>query len=182
MYQLDSEGFIRQRRLPDKRRLIVEPFGFGRARLGISMLPPLHEVGVYAGTWEFPSIASALLALETWEPEQQKEPDGWDRHADTMRYRIGGDPTLEYVKCDGDIEQSVQCAIYTIVGQDCGIVAVIDRSNILRLPFPEGSWFFEVLTKQAEYSVYCYLDRCVVLSEEEKRNVSVGTVIKRLTG
>jgi len=180
--ELDFEGFIQQRRLPDGRLIAVDPLLFHKARLGIGMLPPLHEVGAFADHWEFPSVASALQAFVAWEPEKQKEPAGWDRHVATMRYRIGGDPELEYVKCDdGGIHYKVRYAIRVISGEDHAILTMIDRSEILGASFPEGSWFFEVLTKQAEYNVYCYLDRCVVIPEENMGNVSVGTVVKRLT-
>jgi hypothetical protein len=176
--ELDSEGFIQQRRLPDRRLIAVDPLLFDRARLGIGMLPPMNMAGVFADTWEFPNIGAALLALETWEPDEQKEPTGWDRHPGTMRYRIGGDATLEYVKRDGDMHEQVRYAIKVIAGEN--MLAMIDSSGILGASFPKGSRLFEVLTAQHEYNVYLYLDRCVVIPEEEMQNISVGNVIKRL--
>ena len=148
------------------------------------MLPPLHNVQVYADTWEFPSVGAALLAFVNWQPEQQREQDGWDRNVATMRYRIGGDATLEYVKCDGGIlgvDGQVRYALTVTAGQKFDIVGIIDDNEYLSDPFPDGTRYFEVLTKQKEYHVYTYLDRCVVLTEEEALNVSVGTIIKRLT-
>jgi len=46
--------------------------------------------------WCYETEAQALAALQKWNPLEQKEPEGWFRHADTGRRRPGGDPSKEH--------------------------------------------------------------------------------------
>jgi hypothetical protein len=62
-------------------------------------------MGVFDETWDFPSLPAALAAFFTWNPEKDREPTGWHRHRNTQRYRIGGDPHLEYVKIHQGLRQ-----------------------------------------------------------------------------
>ena len=187
---IDDQGFIKQRRLPDRWLLAVDPLVFGRARLGIGPNHPLENAGVFNDTWEFPDITSALAALDNWNPEESPEPDGWDRHVDTGRYRILGQKEMEYVKFDGSIDNQVRHAVHVTQGSDRVIEEIRDDSHVLGPTFPNGTKLYQVISTSTECphkspckwhdNVYHYLGRCVILPLPASYNVTVGCVLRRL--
>lgn len=190
-YELDEQGFIRQRRLPDQRLLAVDPMGIG-ARLGIGPKPPLEDSPTFDNAWHFLSIESALDALSTWNPDEETEPTGWHRHPDTGRYRISGDPSLEYVKGDGrEVTEQVAYAIRVIGGVDRVIVEINDHTSHLGASFPESTRLYSVRCERSTcqhqpkcwwlYKIFHYLDRSVVLRLEDMATISVKNVLRRLT-
>ena len=78
-----------ERQLPDGRFMTVYPLTFGRGRVIIGDKASVDDV------WGFPSLGAAVAAFLTWDGKG--EPEGWDRHPCTNRYRPGGDPAKEYV-------------------------------------------------------------------------------------
>src|SRR5689334_20474932 len=90
--------------IKDGRRITVQRLLWGMAQLGIGPKSPLQEARIFEDSWDFPSHAAALFAMQRWDPAKTPEPDGWHRHPGTGRYRIDGDKSLEYVKSDGGIE------------------------------------------------------------------------------
>lgn len=47
--------------------------------------------------WCFHDPGSAILAAISWDPESEREPQGWHRHPPSGRRRPGGDPEQEYI-------------------------------------------------------------------------------------
>lgn len=193
MYTLDSEGFIRQRRLPDQRRISVQPWGFGGASLGISQKPPMHNVGVYADQWNYQRADDALKALQSWNPEESPEPTGWFRHVTTGRYRIDGDANLEYVKdADSRVMASIGAAIKVTQGAD-RVIIKIEQSEIRDdvLGLIDYTEWFRVISESSECHcdprcqwidlVYHRLDRCVIVAWNDLPKMSIGNVLRRLT-
>lgn len=78
------------------RQVTIDLQAYGCARFGIGS--PDYFDGGYDEVWDFPGVEAALLALETWNPEEEAEPSGWHRHHMTGRYRPDGDKAKEYVK------------------------------------------------------------------------------------
>ncbi len=187
---LDEHGFLKQRRLPDQRLIALDPLTFGRVRLGIGPKPPLEDAQFFYNSWEFPNAERALVALDSWNPDESSEPDGWDRHPDTGRYRIYGAKHLEYIKFDGTTDEQVMHAI-KVQGSDRIIKDVHDDSYIVGFSFPEGTKCFTIVSLSTTCPhtsacmwhdrVFHYLDRCVVLPMPDSYNVSVATVLRRLT-
>lgn len=184
------DGFITRRRLEDQRLLSVQPLLYGRAQLGIGPKPPMQDLGVFADSWDFPSIAAAMTALNTWNPAETPEPDGWHRHPETRRYRIEGRADLEYVKGDSNAIDEVKRAILVTHGQG-RVIREVNDEGVLGKLFPQGSRSFRVLSESSECKhdprcqwidvVYHYLDRYVVVRVEDLQRVSVGAVLRRLT-
>lgn len=86
------EGYVAQRWLSDGVTLVaVAPMTFGRGRLVIG-----DRYGV-DDAWCYETIALALAAFVTWDPDLAEEPKGWIRHPTTGRRRPDGDATREYV-------------------------------------------------------------------------------------
>jgi hypothetical protein len=191
---LNDNGIIAECSLvKDRRRITVCRRGFGCAHLGISPMPPMQNIGAYDDSWDFPSPQAALKALETWKEDA---PKGWHHHVATGRYRIDGDERLEYVKDDYrpdmSIEDHVIYAILTAHGQDRVVIEVSDLGIMGAGLFPQGTREFRVVSESSECDhdpkcswtdlVYHYLDRSVVVRAEDLRRISVGDVIRRLTG
>jgi hypothetical protein len=173
------------RLLPDGRKLGLMPLFFGRARIRISEKPPLHNCGILADAWEYLHFQQALMVFLLWEPTLLcPEPTGWHRHPGSGRYRINGDPDLEYVKGDGGVE-GIKYAV--IVTQKCAPIFKVERCKDcearLGAIFPIGTqvWHVEAEGDYTKFLVYHYLDRSVVLNPVDILTVSIGTVIDRLT-
>ena len=172
-------------RVDTRRRITVEPTTFGRARLGIGPKSPVIIEGVYDDVWDFLSWHAALKALETWDPEKDAEPDGWNRHPLSGRYRINGDKNLEWVKDhDGlSIEQNIVSAVISAKGQHCIIDGIMENSLHIGSEMPAYTRCFTVASNGVvQWIVYHYCDRNVVLTVDEMENTSVGNVVQRLTG
>lgn len=75
----------------DGRVLEVYALTFGRARLGIG--PGVNRG--YDDEWRYDSLAAAVVAIVTWDPDRDPEPAGWLRHPVSGRYRPDGDPSRE---------------------------------------------------------------------------------------
>ena len=176
--------------LPDGRRMLVEPMTYGRARLCIcnKAIP-----GILDEVFEYPSADALLIWLVLWNPEKEREPQGWHRHPGSRRYRIGGMAEMEYVKDDeGPIESRIAWAIAVIRGKDRQIESIEEMTERLGTSFPESAQCFFVSSTSSEClhtpkckwldSVYMYLDRLVVVSSGEAEQVPVGNVIERLAG
>ncbi len=91
---LDERGFAFVRDLGDGRMIGVMPLTFGRGCLGIGR----SDAGAFDDVWDFLSLARAIAEAETWNPADEPEPQGWNRHPSTGRYRPGGNPAQEYRK------------------------------------------------------------------------------------
>lgn len=203
MIHLDEQGFIAQCRLEDQRLLAVQPQLYHRAQLGIGPKPPMQDAPVFTDTWDFPDEESALKALETWNPEETPEPQGWHRHPGTGRYRIDGNADLEYVKdCYEEhkddksgaidiVKMNAGRAVQLTHGRDRTIEDIEETTTILGEVFPEGTRCFVVTSESSECEhpircqwidhIYHYLDRSVVIRAEDLRQVSIATIRRRLT-
>jgi len=178
------------RLLSDGRKLSLMPLLFGAGQIGISEKPPLHNVGVFADSWDFPRFETALMVFMLWEPDQ--EPTGWHRHRRSGRYRINGDPDLEYVKCgDGRVEDNVRYAVLTTQGHDHTILSVSEQTDASDTLLLKGMQRFEVESEHCIADnhichhfqmVYCYGDRYVVLGLNDLIRGKSSTVLRRLTG
>ena len=51
----------------------------------------------YDTHWCYEKLDSAISAAIAWDPTQDKEPDGWFRHAASGRRRPEGDKTKAYI-------------------------------------------------------------------------------------
>jgi hypothetical protein len=149
-------------------------------------------VGVFAYTWEFPSVAVAMAAFIAWDPLNEAQPSWWDRDPNLGIYRIQGQEELEYVKFDqGTIEQQVFYAIKVTCGIDRIIQSIEEDKEPLGRLIPEGTRLFRVIAQSSScthkikcewmYAVYQYLDRCVVYKIEDCQTVSLANLIQRLT-
>lgn len=94
MYAERDRGFIYWRELDDGRAIGVMPATFDRAVLGIGRA----DAQAFDDVWDYPSVPRAIAVAIDWDPPREPEPDGWDRHASTNRYRPDGDPRREYTK------------------------------------------------------------------------------------
>ena len=180
---LDAGILAECSRVDTKRRITVEPTTFGRARLGIGPKSPVIIEGVYDDVWDFLSWRSALQAMETWNPEKDSEPDGWNRHYFTQRYRINGDKNLEWVKDDNDlsIEQNIISAVRSAKGQYCLIDGIMENSLHIGSEMPAYTQCFTVASNGVvQWIVYHYCDRSVVLTIDEMKTTSVANVVQRL--
>lgn len=91
------KGFLYERITPDGRLIGVLPLLFGRARLGIGRL----DDDGFDDVWDFPARGRAIVEADTWNPETEPEPSGWDRHPKTGRRRVDGNPAREYREDEG---------------------------------------------------------------------------------
>jgi hypothetical protein len=79
---------LKPRTLPDGRELHVLPLLFGRGRLGITKpvgMTDSIDDDSFGDVWEFPTLDAALAAQRYWNPQEQIEPVGWDRHPKSGR-------------------------------------------------------------------------------------------------
>ena len=86
-------GFLYERETGG-RLIGVLPLTYNRARLGIGR----PDAEAFDDVWDFPSRVRALAEARLWDPAEDPEPNGWDRHAGSGRYRPDGDPAREYRK------------------------------------------------------------------------------------
>ncbi len=91
---LDERGFAFVRDLGDGRMIGVMPLTFGRGCLGIGRA----DASAFDDVWDFQSLASAIAEAACWNPGEEREPRGWNRHPSSGRYRPGGNPAQEYTK------------------------------------------------------------------------------------
>ena len=99
VHALTSVGYAVDdvRVLPDGRVAWLHKLMFTVA-ICVGRIDVLTEpFGSYDDRWCYPSSALAATALRRWEPETEKEPDGWIRHPSSGRRRPGGDASKEYV-------------------------------------------------------------------------------------
>lgn len=192
MVELDEQGFIKQRRLPDRRLMAIQPLSYGRASLGIGPKPPFEDVGIYDDVWDYLSVSAAISALDTWNPDDYAEPDGWNRHPYTGRYRLLGDPRLEYVKYDrGSLAKQIAYAVQVTQGADRVVSDIEDNPSSHGACFPRGVKGYIAVSTSTDCThtqtcrwydyVYHYLDRYVVVSLVDSFNTSVANVVRRLT-
>lgn len=184
--QLNEQEYI-DRELPDGRHLTVQVLFGGMAQLGISGNPPF--IRIFEDSWDFLNRSTALAAFSLWD-EQTTEPQGWHRHSRTGRYRIDGDPALEYVKYPGSaksIEEEIKYAVQITQGKDRVITEVIVH------PVQINGWqSFIVVSESNECThtppciwydrAFRWLDRTVVLAQRDFFTTSVANVKRRLTG
>lgn len=85
-------GYVIQRRLEDGRVVAVAPMSYGKGRLILGDDLYVHDA------WCYESVATAIVALDEWNPDRAEEPSGWFRHPATGRRRPEGDPSKEYVR------------------------------------------------------------------------------------
>lgn len=90
--QLEEMGYIASRELPDGTILAVGPMAFGNGRLFMDV----NQCG-YGDFYCFDSLKIALDSMNNYDPENDKEPEGWKRHFKSGRRRENGDPTTEYI-------------------------------------------------------------------------------------
>jgi len=178
------------RLLPDGRKLSLAPFTFGAGQLGISAKPPSQNIGIFADSWDFLDFWQALVQFYIWDGEG--EPDGWSRHFNTGRYRIDGDPRLEYIKDDdGTLEERIKRAVPIVLGAD-HVVLNIDEEQSALSDLPDGTHFYIVKSehfingrnKKCKHAsqVYAYCDRIVVIGLHALLKGAANTVVRRLTG
>ncbi len=89
----EEAGVHAQRHLGDGRTLQVRLLAWGYAYLSIG---PTNSQ-FYDDTWQYQSLAAAMLAMVIWDGAPGTEPPGWYKHATTGRRRPNGDPAREYV-------------------------------------------------------------------------------------
>jgi hypothetical protein len=65
---------------------------YGKGRLCADLNPEGYD-----DSWCYDTLDGAIAAMQAWDPEKQKEPDGWMRHISTARRRPGGDASREYI-------------------------------------------------------------------------------------
>src|SRR2546429_8653451 len=175
--------------LLDKRRVTIMRQLFDQALLGVSAIYPMEDDGTFNDQWDYPSLEAAQLGLQNWNPEQTSEPSGWHRHFDTGRYRIDGNPELEYVRSDKEVPDQVRHAVHVTQPEDRMIAEMSEDTNFLDEIFPRGTRHFRVVVESTSVNdtrevcfVYHYIDRCVVLNQHDIEVVSVGTLTQRLKG
>lgn len=194
--QVPEKGYLMKGRLPSGRLLMVEPLLFSRARLGIGPLPPMADDGGFDDTWEFASPDLATLAFLGWDPAVEDQPLGWDWHPASGRYRINGDPTLEYVriKTDKPLDEEIKRAVQTCSGRTLISASIEEVQSAYAKEGPKGTRSFAVSWSHDLHGKRCihtdcalvYLDRCVILSLEDMVQLVKGlrspaTIRQRLT-
>lgn len=181
--------------IDDGRRIGLEDLSIIRSRIWISEKPPFHNIGVITDSWDYyPNRLQAERAYQEWNPMETPEPNLWSRHLHSGRYRILGQPNLEYCRCDGkgDLTERLKKAVEVSVGEERIIHDIKEESERLGVSFPYGTEYFMVIsykpscphTPKCLYyeSVYHYLGRFVVVHPWLlERKVTVGNVIRRLT-
>lgn len=90
--QLRSFGYIAWRLLDCGSWVGVLPMTFGKGRLCIDL-----DYFGYADGYCYSSVKGAIEAMNTLDPQLEREPEGWMRHPSSGRRREGGDPTKEEV-------------------------------------------------------------------------------------
>lgn len=177
--------------LPSRRHITIDRLIYdGRCRLGL--VGRRSATGhSYEDVWEYPSSEKALISIFTWDPDTQEEPQLWDRHPATMRYRIDGHERLEYIRYDhDDIYEKVKNAITVTRGLEYYTTKIVEDSAHIGPEMPKGTRCFHAYIESltCEHSmrcqwvdrVYIYLDRAVVLKMWDLMSVTLGELIRRL--
>ncbi len=170
-------------RIADRRVLVVERQTFHRARLCITGPPPCHPLS-YETTYDYATPDGALKAFLNWQ-DNGPEPDGWQRHHGTGRYRIDGKRELEWVKDQNGwtLEQNIRYAIQVTKGKDKSIGNIIESSEHIGSEMPIGTKCYIVASEGVHtWNAYHRWDRSLVLTVGEMESVSVSSVIERLKG
>jgi len=182
---LDTSNIITECSLIfNHRQITVEPQIGRRARLCIGPKDGIYDGG-YDDMWDYLSWNAALQALDRWDG--QGEPDGWNRHFPTKRYRIDGRKDLEYIRSEhDDVEVQIKHAIKVTCGQDRVIADIQLVSQHFPKPFPESTKEF-IVTSDCSRSqwidhVYHYLDRSVVVCMNDLHTTELANVLQRLKG
>jgi hypothetical protein len=167
------------------RHITIEPQLYRRARICIGPKDGLYDGG-YVDMWDYLSYDAALQALACWDGDG--EPDGWNRHFPTKRYRIDGRSDLEYVRSDDDgVEAQVKNAIKVTCGKNRVITDVQLVSQHFPKPFPDSTKEFIVISESStcprhDDHVYHYLDRSVVVRKNDLHTTQLANVLQRLNG
>lgn len=170
----------------------MQAMTFGKARIVVGR-PVVHSDTYYdpEGGWCYLSHKAALDALESWNPEESKKPDGWMRDVYTGQYRIDGRADLEYVKNDygRNVEEQVAYAL-TVTHGEKRVIKELKQASVGSI-FPAGTQHFVVMSEsprcphdpkcQPIDHIYHRFDRWVVLSIERFLNTTVDNVLRRLT-
>jgi len=90
--QMKEMGYTNWRELPDGTILAVGPMLHGNGRLFVD----IDSCG-YADCYCYDSLDIAEKSMLEFNPEKDKEPEGWKRHPTTGRRREKGDPATEKV-------------------------------------------------------------------------------------
>lgn len=90
--QLKEMGYSNWRELPDGTILAVGPMAFGNGRLFVD----INDYG-YEDCYCYDSLQLAEESMQKYNPEIDKEPEGWKRHPFSGRRRINGHPSTEYI-------------------------------------------------------------------------------------
>lgn len=85
-------GYVAARELPDGEWMGVLEMTYGKGRLCLGLTPGGHEQ-----SYCYESLLGAIVAMHSWNPETEPEPDGWFRDPLSGRRRPDGDKTKEYV-------------------------------------------------------------------------------------
>lgn len=188
--QTNQEEVIMQRRLVDGRLLMVMPRMTG-VTLAIGMPFPFHRIGIFADSWDYTNDTFAYYAFNTWNPEEQEEPTGWTRHARTGRYRIDGDPGMEYIQWEGNLAQQVHHAVTATINTHASIAYTEEHDISESLTFPPGTRLFISYVVREDcphtpkcqwtYTTFQYQGRCVVMPMAEMLLFQQDRVLMRLT-
>jgi hypothetical protein len=96
---LQTPGIVPQsvasREFADGTVLYIESMSYDVARLCV--VRPGTTWGVYDDMFDYANVFKALVALNTWNYPEQREPDGWHRNPTTHRRRPNGDARKEYL-------------------------------------------------------------------------------------
>jgi hypothetical protein len=90
--QFKDMGYTSWRQLPDGTILAVGEMAFNNGRLFVD----INSYG-YEDCYCYDSLELAKKSMDEYNPEVDKEPEGWKRHPYSGRRRTNGDPATEYV-------------------------------------------------------------------------------------
>lgn len=90
--ELSKMGYTASRKLPDGTILAVGPMLGNNGRLFID----IHPNG-YEDCYCYDSLEAAHSSMMNYNPQTDKEPEGWKRHPFTGRRRPSGDASKEYI-------------------------------------------------------------------------------------
>jgi hypothetical protein len=93
-FRPDEEGVFGERDLKDGRiaHLVLNTFGGASIKVG----PKGRQW--YDEFWDYEALNVAIHQLATWNPQAEREPEGWVRHVPSYRRRPDGDKAREHVR------------------------------------------------------------------------------------
>jgi hypothetical protein len=172
----EHRDILMQRRLKTGQLLVLMPRYQG-VTLAIGPRPPFHRVGVFDDTWDYMRMDIGMIAFCNWQPDEEREPMGWTRHITTGRYRLHGDPSLEYIKSpEGDPQEQATSALKISRGADYVIQGCAEQfPQESFLPGGTRCFLFHGRNTECPHTPTCqwldtvfhYRDRCVVYSLDE---------------